>query len=143
MAVILVIDSDPKYRASITRILTDAGHRVHQAENGVKGLALCHRLRPALVITAVVMPEKDGIEIIRELSREMPDLPILAISGAIKASLYLRAATALGAAASLPKPFKADALLIAVAPLLDDGGNWQHQHRSGPHRRGGGYRMAG
>jgi DNA-binding NarL/FixJ family response regulator len=48
---------------------------------------LCRRMRPALVITAIVMPEKDGIEIIRELAREMPDLPILAITGVAKGGI--------------------------------------------------------
>jgi DNA-binding response OmpR family regulator len=143
MADILVIDGDPKYRTSIVRILVDSGHQVHQAEDGVEGLAFCRRMSPALVITAIVMPEKDGIEIIRELSRETPDLPILAISGAVKASLYLRAATLLGAAASLRKPFSADELLIAVASVLSGRGNRQRKARSRSHRRSGDYRMTG
>ena len=85
------------------------------------------------MITAIVMPEKDGIELIRLLSREMPDLPILAISGAVNALLYLRIATALGAAAALRKPFSADELLLAAATLLD-GGKRLHNHRSRSHR---------
>jgi CheY-like chemotaxis protein len=143
MADILVIDSDARYRISIAQTLTDAGHQVHQAEDGAQGLALGRRMHPALIITAIVMPEKDGIEIIRELSREMPDLPILAISGAVHASLYLQIATALGAAASLRKPFGDEQLLLAAAALLDGGGNRRHNDRSRFHLRRDGYRTAG
>jgi CheY-like chemotaxis protein len=143
MADILVVDGDAGYRTSITRTLTDAGHQVHQAEDGAEGLALCRRMRPALLITAIVMPEKDGIEIIRTLSREMPDLPILAISGAVNASLYLRVAIALGAAASLRKPFSADELLLAATTLLVGGGARLQINRCRSHLRRGGYRAAG
>src|ERR1700732_147215 len=143
MVDILVADGDPTYRISIAHALTDAGHQVHQAADGAEGLTSFRRLRPALVITAIVMPEKDGIEIIRELSREMPDLPILAISGAVHASLYLRIATALGAAASLRKPFGDEELLLAAAALLDGGGNRRRNDRSRFHLRRGGYRTAG
>jgi DNA-binding response OmpR family regulator len=143
MADILVIDSDARYRISIAQTLTDAGHQVHQAEDGAQGLALGRRMHPALIITAIVMPEKDGIEIIRELSREMPDLPILAISGAVNAALYLRVATTLGAAASLHKPFSADELLLAAATLLEGGGNRKHKGPSQPHLRRNGCRMVG
>ena len=132
MADILVIDDDRCYRSSITRALTDAGHRVYQAEDGRAGHALCRRVRPALVITTMVMPEKDGIEIVRELSREMPDLPILAITGVAKAALYLRAAKVFGAAACLQKPFGANELLNAVALLLACGGNQQRNEHSPP-----------
>jgi DNA-binding NtrC family response regulator len=134
MADILVIDDDPIYRISITKILTNVGHQVSQAKDGAEGLALCRQMRPALVITAIVMPEKDGIEIVRALSRETPDLPILVISDAVKASLYLRAATLFGAAASLRKPFTADALLTAISPLLDSRGNRRHNDRRRSHR---------
>jgi two-component system OmpR family response regulator len=143
MADILVIDSDARYRISIAQTLTDAGHQVHQAEDGAQGLALGRRMHPARIITANVKPEKDGIEIIRELSREMPDLPILAISGAVNAALYLRVATTLGAAASLHKPFSADELLLAAATLLEGGGNRKHKGPSQPHLTRNGCRMVG
>ena len=143
MADILVIDDDPIYRISITKILANLGHQIRQAKDGAEGLALCRRMRPALVITAIVMPEKDGIEIVRELSRETPDLPILAISDAVKASLYLRAATLFGAAASLRKPFTADELLEAITSLLDSRGNRRHNDRRRSHTGHGDYQLVG
>ena len=79
---------------------------------------MCRQRAPGLVITDLVMPGMEGIETILQLSRERPEVPVLAISGAEPASVYLRAATALGAARSLSKPFTVDQLLMAVDGLL-------------------------
>ena len=143
MADIVVIDSDSEERNAIARTLICAGHRVHQAEDGAEGIAICRRENPALVITAMVMPEKDGIEIVRELPRDMPDVPIVATSGAPQASLYLRAARLLGAAAVLRKPFSGDELLTAIAPLLDDSADRQRHPAPPPLVRARKYRLAG
>jgi CheY-like chemotaxis protein len=118
MADIVVIDDEPRYRRLIAQVLTGAGHEVRQAADGAEGLAMCLRQTPQLVITDIVMPGMEGIETILRLTRERPGVAVLAISGAEPASVYLRAATALGAAASLPKPFTVDQLLRAVDALL-------------------------
>ncbi len=118
MTEILIIDDDMQMRRLISSILQGAGHRVHEASNGRIGLEMFRDVRPALVITDIVMPDHEGIETIRELHREAPALPILAISGAGE-PLYLHAATELGAAAMLAKPFGIDDLLTTVARLLD------------------------
>ena|SRR5947208_16513251 len=81
MAEILVIDDEPRMRRLIARILNGAGHEVHEAGNGRDGIALFHRVHPAFVITDIVMPDMEGIEMIRELRRQAPTIPILAISG--------------------------------------------------------------
>src|SRR3954447_2965978 len=120
MADIVVIDDEPRYRRLIAQVLTGAGHQVRQAEDGAEGLATCLQRTPQLVITDIVMPGMEGIETILRLMRERPGVAVLAISGAEPASLYLRAATALGAAASLPKPFTVEQLLAALNGLLAD-----------------------
>jgi DNA-binding NtrC family response regulator len=117
MAEILVIDDDPHMRRLIARILTGAGHVVHQANNGEKGIGLFHKVHPALVITDIVMPDMEGIELTQKLHREAPTIPILVISGSGH-PVYLQAAIGLGATAALAKPFRADELLSAVARLL-------------------------
>jgi DNA-binding NtrC family response regulator len=122
MANILVIEDDRCFRRLLVKILGREGHVVHEAADGVEGLAHCRRYRPDLVITDIVMPEKEGIETILELAREYPGLPVLAISGAACAPMYLRAATALGSAASLPKPFRREELLDAIGDLLSQKG---------------------
>ena len=118
MAEILVIDDEAQMRRLIARILNGAGHTVHQAGNGRDGIALFHRVHPVLVITDIVMPDMEGIEMIRELRQEAPTVPILAISGS-GTPLYLRAATTLGATAALAKPFEIAELLTVVGRLLE------------------------
>ena len=118
MADIIVIDDDPRYRRLIARALTGAGHTVRQAGDGAEGLAMCLLRTPRLVITDLVMPGMEGIETILELARQRPGVAVLAISGAEPGSVYLRAATALGASAALSKPFTIDQLLTTVEGLL-------------------------
>lgn len=117
MAELLVIDDERRMRQMIARILRDAGHTVHEAGGGRDGIDLFRQMRPALVITDIVMPDMEGIEMIRELRREAPTIPILAVSGSGQ-SVYLRAATGLGATEALAKPFRRDDLLEVVARLL-------------------------
>ncbi len=100
---ILIIDDDPQFRRLLVRILKGAGYTVSKAINGRDGLDLFRLMRPALVITDIVMPDMEGIEMIREMRAEASTLPILAISGE-GPPLYLRAAVKLGASAALPKP---------------------------------------
>jgi DNA-binding response OmpR family regulator len=118
MADILVIDDEQQMRRLIARVLKRYDHVVHEATDGKQGIALFKQLLPALVISDIVMPDGEGIETIREIRRLAPNVPILAISGGIARSLYLRSATGLGATASLAKPFDNDELLAAVADLL-------------------------
>src|SRR5688572_234064 len=78
---ILVIDDDEQVRALLYEILDRAGFKVVEATNGVEGLKL-YRAQPAdLVITDLIMPEKEGVETILELRREFPDVRVVAISG--------------------------------------------------------------
>lgn len=116
MADILIIDDDPSMRRLMIRILTAAGHRVRDAADGKVGLDLFRQARPDLVITDILMPEREGIETICQLRTEAAKPLILAISGG--GSLYLRFATELGASAQLAKPFATAQLLQAVADLL-------------------------
>ncbi|HUB96549.1 MAG TPA: response regulator, partial [Stellaceae bacterium] len=111
------IDDDSKMRRLLVRTLKSAGHSVHQAADGRKGLHLFQENPPALVITDIVMPDKEGIETIQALRRAASDLPILAISGSGEHG-YLRFAMELGATATLAKPFGADDLLATVSRLL-------------------------
>ena len=117
MAEILIIDDEPQMRRLLTRLLSGAGHTVREATNGKDGIELFGGARPALVITDIVMPGIEGLELIRELRHKDPGVPILAISGGGH-PVYLRAATGLGATAALAKPFGSDELLSAVAGLL-------------------------
>lgn len=118
MTEILVIDDEREICAVIGDMLERAGYQVAEAHNGNEAIALCRARRPALVITDIVMPDKEGLELIRELSREMPEIAIVAMSGAENLGVYLRAAGAFGADTCLEKPFSPSDLLLAVEAAL-------------------------
>jgi CheY-like chemotaxis protein len=120
IATILVIDDEAEVRQTLARML--AGHAVHEAADGGAGLALAAELAPDLVVTDILMPEKEGIETIRELRRAHPRVRILAISGGGQSGTldFLDMARALGADAALAKPFRRSELLEMVERLLGD-----------------------
>ena len=113
---ILVVDDEVQIRTMLTQMLEQDGYIVHTAENGEEGLAMVGRHSFDLVVTDMIMPVKDGLKFIMELTRDYPDLKILAISGggAIKAERYLTMAGYLGDIATLEKPFKRDTFLELV-----------------------------
>jgi len=113
---------DPGFRRILAHTLSAAGHQISEARAGIDGVAAFHARHPALVITAIVMSGKEGIETIRELRREAPNLPILAISGNMHAPFDLHAATVLGANAALEKPVSLCELCRTVAKLLPQQG---------------------
>lgn len=121
MAKILVIDDEPAVRRAICQMLTRGGHQILEAADGIDGLDVARASRPDAVITDIMMPNKEGIETIRELRKDVPDLPILVISGNPGSQLYLQMATLLGAHSALAKPFRASELLDAVAAMLKPG----------------------
>jgi CheY-like chemotaxis protein len=118
MAEILIIDDEPSIRHLLVRVLHEIGHTGHAAGSGDEGIGLFHRVHPALVITDIVMPDIEGIEVIQRLRQADPRVPILAISGS-GTPLYLRAATGLGATAALAKPFDVAELLSVVGQLIE------------------------
>ena len=116
MAKILIIDDDPQIRRLVVEILASAGHEMFDVEDGDEGLRLVQIDRPALVITDILMPQTDGLEVIRELRRGAPQIPTIATSGGH--AMFLRMAKRLGASATLAKPFRPMDLLGAVDALL-------------------------
>ena len=117
---ILIIDDEPMIRHLAARILDRAGYRTTSAANGIQGLSSFRRERPALVITDLIMPEREGIETIRLIRREGANVPIIAISGGTLTGTadFLAMARELGASAVLRKPFEPAELLDAVHGCL-------------------------
>jgi CheY-like chemotaxis protein len=113
---VLVIDDDAMSRQAIQAILEDDGYSVTCAEDGRRGLAAFRRGRPDVVVTDILMPDKEGIETILELRTLWPHGSIIAISGGgrIAKSDFLDMAKRCGADAVLAKPFEPDALLSLV-----------------------------
>ena len=117
---VLVIDDDEQVRALLYEILDRAGFAVMEASNGEEGLKL-YRNQPAdLVITDLIMPEKEGVETIMELRSQFPNARIIAISGGERAGGrdYLPIAAKLGARRTVAKPFSRQEILDAVRETL-------------------------
>ena len=112
---ILVVDDNSSLREALVAVLGNAGYQVFQASNGNAAIADMRKQPVALLITDLVMPEREGIETIRQFILEFPHTPIVAISGMRD---YLPVARALGAAAVLEKPIAYADLLQAVRHLI-------------------------
>ena len=120
MARILIIDDEDELRSMLRRMLEQAGHQVTEAVNGAEGIQLYEQDAHDLIITDIIMPEKEGVETIIALRRADPDLPIIAISGGgrLDATDFLTMTKKLGARRTLSKPFRRDQLLEAVGECL-------------------------
>ena len=121
MATILIIDDEDLVRLSVSKILENEGHSVTEAATGQAGITMARTNPPDLLITDIFMPDKDGLEIIRELHLENPDLKILAMTGGGRTGGFdfLPQAKALGAHVTLNKPFQLEDLLSAVETALN------------------------
>ncbi len=121
MASILIIDDDEFIRKMMLQILTEAGYQVFEAMNGKEGIGR-YRAEPTdLLITDLIMPEKDGIEVIMDLRGEFPEAKIIAMSGGSRYGKadFLKTAKMLGARRILDKPFDLETLLATVKEALD------------------------
>lgn len=120
MATILVIDDEEAIRIVIKRLLERAGHRVLVAEDGKVGLQAFREHQVDLVLTDILMPETDGIELIMKLRNEKPDVRIIAMSGGGRTGTmdFLDLATSYGATYTLRKPIAYEQLLDAVKKTL-------------------------
>lgn len=122
MAHILVIDDNPEFRDILRAHLETNGHRVTLAENGERGVAVLESTEIEMVLTDILMPQRDGVEVLRECKKRWPDLPVIAISGGgwIGAGELLGMAERLGADQVLQKPVRRDDLIRAVDSALKE-----------------------
>lgn len=127
MARILVIDDDGDVRSLLRMQLEAEGHEVRAARDGAEGIALQRQFDSHIVITDIFMPEKEGIETIRELKEQFPAVKVIAISGGSRLAAPHRSFTVrelsivageLGVAAVLQKPFDGAELLRSVNSAL-------------------------
>jgi len=117
---ILVIDDDFQFRTMMIEMLEKKQYLVYAAEDGEEGIRIWHDLEPDLVITDIIMPNKEGIETILTLKRNNKAVKIIAISGGGRTNAQdnLRSAKLLGASLTLAKPFENSELIAAVKELI-------------------------
>ncbi len=116
---ILVIDDEVNITSSLEERLMMEGYHVWTALDGRKGLQLFHDHAIDLVITDILMPEIDGLEVVRTLRSFSPAIPIIAMSGGGKRDLdFLVEAKEFGATQTISKPFPPEGLVVMVRDLL-------------------------
>ncbi len=113
----LVIDDEALVRSTVSGMLESLGYTAMVAPDGRRALELFRSLPIALVVTDIFMPEKDGLETIRELRRLNGQLPVIAMSGKVArgAADFLKIARRLGASQIIPKPFTLEDLRGVLA----------------------------
>ena len=123
MARILVIDDDVQILEMLRQTLEREGYEVVDAHDGKEGLRLYREAPTDLIITDIIMPEKEGIETIMEFKRDFPDVKIIAISGGgqITPETCLLLAKKSGAQRAFTKPVPRQDMIKAVKELLDQG----------------------
>jgi len=115
---ILIADDEPGVRGFLRAALEQGGYEVIEVANGKQALRAMREKKPVdLAIIDLIMPEQEGLETIQTIRKELPGVPIIAISGAY-GGRYLKTAQLLGAKAVLDKPVSPDSLLAAVAEIL-------------------------
>lgn len=123
MACILIVDDDQCVRTAVKKMLRNEPYEIIEAANGREAVKLFNHTKIDLMITDLVMPEKEGIETILEIRQGFPDVKIIAISGGGKCGmdLYLSMAKDLGANDVLSKPFQIGDFLKSVKKVMDCG----------------------
>jgi CheY-like chemotaxis protein len=119
LPVILLIDDEEPFRSVLRQVLRNAGYDVVEASNGAEGIRYFYEKPADMIITDIIMPEKEGIETIIELKKAHPDVKLIAMSGGgwYGTDIDFDMAKKLGAH-TLNKPFALQELLDAVSELL-------------------------
>lgn len=119
---ILIIDDETNILLMLKKMLERSGYEIDLASNGEEGLRLFRNTPSDLVITDIIMPEKEGLETIREMRKMQPEMKIIAMSGGgkISADNYLETAKIFGASRIIEKPFTQQAMVSTVKELLED-----------------------
>ncbi len=120
MAIILVADDHSRVRELVSEMLRSSDHAALVAEDGHDVLQLLDTVHVDLLITDMLMPNMDGVELLMAVKERHPALKVLAISsgGTVGGAYMLSVAKALGADATLLKPLRLAPFLEAVEQLL-------------------------
>jgi DNA-binding response OmpR family regulator len=114
---ILVVEDDPRVASLLRRGLEEQGYEIIQAYDGSTGLTLALQLSPDLVVTDIVLPNKNGLELCASLKQQKPNLPILMLTALGHTDDKVDGFNA-GADDYLVKPFEMRELMARVKALL-------------------------
>ncbi len=117
-APIVVIDDDPDHLDMIVTVIERAGFAAAGFTGPRDALYFLIDHPASLAVIDLCMPDMDGLEVVRRLQTSRPDLPVIGMSGAPDASLYLRSMRDAGALVSLHKPIDPKKLIAAITKVL-------------------------
>lgn len=119
MVKILLVDDDKSVRLATRLVLEGAGHEIFEATSGLRIEASITDHQPDLMLTDMLMPDRDGVETVLAVRRRFPNLRIIAMSGGgTRGDLDLGVARKLGVSATLTKPFEAETLTALVDQVV-------------------------
>src|SRR5215831_16079907 len=124
---ILIVDDERGIRSTLSGILADEGYRPLSASTGQEALARIGEEVPDLVVLDIWLPEMDGIEVLAELKRQWPELPVVMMSGQATIETAVKA-TKLGAYDFVEKPLSLEKTLLVTARTLEHA-RLQEEHR--------------
>ena len=120
MPVIFLVEDDVSLRAMLRDCLMSSGYEVLEFTDGRGVVEMYQQQRPDLVITDIVMPEKEGLELILDLRRGDQNVKCIAMSEAgLDGETYLKIAQRFGVKHTLSKPFPVDEFLAAILSTLE------------------------
>jgi len=116
---VLIADDHPIFRAGLREVLAKDPEvkSIGEADDGHKALALARKAQWDVMVLDITMPGKDGLEVLQDLRRERPSLPVLVLSAHPEDQMALRLLRA-GAAGYLTKDKAPETLLIAIRKVL-------------------------
>lgn len=120
MATVLIIDDEKSFRDTLKAFFSGRGHDVIEAANGQRAVDLIETHEIDLVITDLMMPDRDGVEVIMDIRKRQPEMPIIAVSGGgfMPAADLLGTVRHLGVKKTLQKPFELEELGDAANEIL-------------------------
>ncbi len=122
MKKILIIDDEEAIRLMVKRLVEKAGYTAELASNGEEGMMMIDEASFDLVITDIIMPRKEGIEIITAIRKNYPEIRVIAMSGGgrFTSEGYLKSAKILGANRVFTKPFNHREMITAIDDLIGE-----------------------
>lgn len=122
MSNILLVEDEDLFAEMVRKALVTDGHTVVRARNGAEALHLYDPQTVSLVLTDLLMPDVDGMELIVKLQQRDPAVRIIAMTGGGRcgADTYLPIAERLGAVKTLAKPFSIAVLASVIKECLDE-----------------------
>lgn len=113
MTKILIVDDNPEDQARMAEILKGEGYETITAGMGPEGIELCRELHPDLIMLDLVMPDMNGIEVLREFKKEFPDIPVIMCSAA-GLEQVVALALRVGATGYIVKPYDREVVVKSL-----------------------------